>query len=192
MLFPVKGIGPQWVVGYFSAGFTLLLAGPLTMGFVTLILRGLGNLKVLWSPEAWPLLLGLILVVFAPFAVMSLFSFAGAAAADRLGGAASSAGRFGVNLARGAGRQGGNLARQTMQWAPIGRSNARPAGIPASGTRTAPAGRSDRSTRPSSRGKTGRSTVTVPQAPSQPPQTPPQTPVQPPAPPAPAAGRGAR
>ena len=188
MLFPVKGIGPQWVVGYFSAGFTLLLAGPLTMGFVTLILRGLGNLKVLWSPEAWPLLLGLILVVFAPFAVMSLFSFAGAAAADRLGGAASSAGRFGVNLARGAGRQGGNLARQTMQWAPIGRSNARPAGIPASGTRTAPAGRSDRSTRPSSRGKTGRSTITVSQAPSQPPQTP----VQPPAPPTPAAGRGAR
>ena len=191
MMFPVKSIGPQWVVGYFSAGFTLLLAGPLTMGFITLILRGLGNLKVLWSPEAWPLLLGLILVIFAPFAVMSLFSFAGAAAADRLGGAAANAGRFGMNMARGAGRHASGLGRQTMQWAPIGRSNARPAGVPASG-RTAPAGRSDRSS-PSSGGKTGTSTQSPTQSPKQPaPAGQPQTQPQNPAPTAPPAGRGGR
>lgn len=190
MMFPIKGIGPQWVVGYFSAGFTLLLSGPLTMGFVTLILRGLGNLKVLWSPEAWPLLLGLILVVFAPFAVMSLFSFAGASAADRLGGAAGNAGRFGMNMARGAGRQASNVGRQAMQWAPAGRSNARPAGVPANGgPKTAPAGRSDRSTGPNGGGKPGSSSTqkSTPQTPTQAPQT-----STPSAPSTPAAGRGSR
>lgn len=160
MMFPVKGIGPQWVIGYFSAGFTLLLAGPLTMGFVSLILRGLGNLTVLWSPEAWPLLLGLILVVFAPFAVMSLFSFAGAAAADRLGGAVGSAGRMGVSMGRSLGRGGGGAMRQAMRWAPAGRSNARPAGRggQSSGSRksTGKAGASRRgSTRPTSRANAG-------------------------------------
>lgn len=193
MMFPVKSIGPQWVVSYFSAGFTLLLAGPLTMGFITLILRGLGNLKVLWSAEAWPLLLGLILVIFAPFAVMSLFSFAGAAAADRLGGATANAGRFGMNMARGAGRQAAVLGRQTMQWSSIGRSNARPAGIPASG-RTTPAGRSDPNV-PGRGGKPGTSTVGAAPSPKTPTpagqtQTAPQTPTPAPAP-APA-GRGAR
>lgn len=195
MMFPVKSIGPQWVVAYFSAGFTLLLAGPLTMGFITLILRGLGNLKVLWSPEAWPLLLGLILVVFAPFAVMSLFSFAGASAADRLGSAAGNAGRFGVNTARGAGRQASGLGRQAMQWAPVGRSNARPAGLP-SGGRPSPAGRSDRRG-PSGGGKASSSASSPslsskPQAPAGQTQAQaqpkPQTPSSTPSP----AGRGGR
>jgi hypothetical protein len=144
MLFPVRGIGPQWVVGYFSAGFTLLLSGPLTMGFISLILRGLGNLSVLWSPEAWPLLLGLVLVVFAPFAVMSLFSFAGAAAADRLGGAAGNAARSGMNIARNAGRNVSGALGRTMRWSPAGRTNATPAGkggkTPA-GRQPGPAGR---------------------------------------------------
>ena len=190
MMFPVKSIGPQWVVGYFSAGFTLLLSGPLTMGFVTLILRGLGNLKVLWSPEAWPLLLGLLLVVFAPFAVMSLFSFAGASAADRLGGAAGNAGRMGMNMARGAGRQASSIGRQSMQWSPAGRSNARPAGVPASGgQKTSPAGRSDRSTGPNGGGKAGStsSQKSTPQTPTQAPQATPSS-----APSTPAAGRGSR
>ncbi|MFB8191375.1 hypothetical protein ACFC14_18810 [Microbacterium sp. NPDC055988] len=149
MLFGVKGIGQQWVIGYFSAAFTLLLSGPLTMGFVSLLMTGIGNLDVLWSPEAWPLLLGLVLVVFAPFAVMSMFSFAGAAAADRLGGAAGNAGRMGMNAARGAGRSGSGAIRQAMRWAPAGRTNPSAAGrkgqrsgMPSQG----PAGRSKTNT----------------------------------------------
>ena len=43
MLFPVRGIGPQWVVRYVSAVIVLLLTGPLTIGFVTLIINGLAR-----------------------------------------------------------------------------------------------------------------------------------------------------
>lgn len=145
MMFAVKNIGVQWVVRWASAGFTLLIAGPLTMGFVMLLFRGLGNLDVLWSPDAWPLLLGLVLTVFAPFAVMNLFSFAGAAAADGLGGAVGHAGRATSSAARSSGRAASTMARKT---ASVGRSGAnRPSGVLPNGQRGTerppPAGRSN-------------------------------------------------
>jgi hypothetical protein len=85
MIFPVRGIGPQWVVRYFSAVIVLLLTAPLTIGFVTLIVNGLASIDTIWNPQAWPLLVGLVMVAFAPFAVFGLFSFVGAVAADSLG-----------------------------------------------------------------------------------------------------------
>jgi len=101
MVFPVRGIGPQWVVRYVSAVAVLLLTGPLTIGFITLIINGLSTVKTIWDPRSWPLLIGLVLVAFAPFAIFGLFSFVGAVATDGVGsGAASHAGRMGSNAAR--------------------------------------------------------------------------------------------
>lgn len=85
MLYPVRAVGPQWVVRYVSAVVVLLLTGPLTIGFVTLIINGLARVRTIWDPQSWPLLIGLILVTFAPFAVFGLFSFVGAVAADSVG-----------------------------------------------------------------------------------------------------------
>jgi hypothetical protein len=59
--------------------------GPLTIGFVTLIINGLASVKTIWNPQSWPLIVGLVLVAFAPFAIFGLFSFAGAVAADGIG-----------------------------------------------------------------------------------------------------------
>ena len=42
-------------------------------------------MKTIWNPQSWPLLVGLVLVAFAPFAIFGLFSFAGAVAADSVG-----------------------------------------------------------------------------------------------------------
>ncbi|MFB8385588.1 hypothetical protein ACFC3F_00430 [Microbacterium sp. NPDC055910] len=101
MVFPIRGIGPQWVVRYASAVIVLLLTGPLTIGFVTLIINGLSTVKTIWDPQSWPLLFGLVLVAFAPFAIFGLFSFVGAAAADGIGSsAASHAGRITTSGAR--------------------------------------------------------------------------------------------
>uniref|UniRef100_UPI0037CB0819 hypothetical protein n=1 Tax=Mycolicibacterium sp. TaxID=2320850 RepID=UPI0037CB0819 len=69
MIFPVRGVGPQWIVRYVSAVVVLLLTGPLTIGFVTLIVNGLAGVKTIWDPQSWPLLIGLALVAFAPFAI---------------------------------------------------------------------------------------------------------------------------
>lgn len=105
MLFPVRGIGPQWVVRYVSAIVVLLLTGPLTIGFVTLIINGLATVKTIWDPRSWPLLIGLLLVAFAPFAVFGLFSFVGAVAADSVGSRLGSGASHGAaQAARGASR----------------------------------------------------------------------------------------
>ena len=101
MLFPVRGIGPQWVVRYVSAVVVLLLTGPLTIGFVTLIINGLAGVRTIWDPQSWPLLVGLVLVAFAPFAIFGLFSFVGAVAADGVG---SRLGSHGGRMAAGAAR----------------------------------------------------------------------------------------
>ncbi|KJL42365.1 hypothetical protein [Microbacterium trichothecenolyticum] len=85
MMFPVRRIGPDWVVRYVSAVAVLLLTGPLTIGFVTLIINGLAGVKTIWDPQSWPMLVGLVLVAFAPFAIFGLFSFVGAVAADGVG-----------------------------------------------------------------------------------------------------------
>jgi hypothetical protein len=105
MIFPVRRIGPQWVVRYVSAVVVLLLTGPLTIGFLTLIINGLARVKTIWDPQSWPLLVGLVLVAFAPFAIFGLFSFAGAVAADSLGSRLGSHGaRMTTNVARSAAR----------------------------------------------------------------------------------------
>lgn len=103
MVFPIRGIGPQWVVRYASAVVVLLLTGPLTIGFVTLIVNGLAGVSTIWDPQSWPLLVGLVLVAFAPFAIFGLFSFVGAVAADGVGsGAGSHAGQMASHAARSA------------------------------------------------------------------------------------------
>ncbi|WES65977.1 hypothetical protein P0L94_07860 [Microbacter sp. GSS18] len=137
MIFPVRGIGPQWVVRYVSAVVVLLLTGPLTIGFVTLIINGLSTVTTIWDPQSWPLLVGLVLVAFAPFAVFGLFSFVGAAAADSVGSAVGSR----------TGRMGGAAARSVVS-IPT-RVGSSPAGIPrgasaasAGGRGTGPTGRS--------------------------------------------------
>ena len=105
MLYPARAIGPQWVVRYVSAVVVLLLTGPLTIGFITLIINGLAGVKTIWDPQSWPLLIGLVLVAFAPFAVFGLFSFVGAVAADAVGSSVgSSAGRAASGAARSVSR----------------------------------------------------------------------------------------
>lgn len=117
MLFPVRGVGPQWVVRYVSAVTALLLTGPLTVGFVTLIVNGLATVKTIWDPQSWPLLIGLGLVAFAPFAIFGLFSFAGAVAADSVGS----------RLGSGASRVASNTARAAVRIP--SRMGASPAGV---------------------------------------------------------------
>jgi len=122
MLFPVRGVGPQWVVRYVSAVVALLLAGPLTNGFVALIVNGLADVDSIWDPQSWPLLVGLVLAAFAPLAVFSLFTFVGASATDSIGsGIGHTAGRMASSAARSIGRMPSRLAGM-------------PAGIPTSGT----------------------------------------------------------
>ncbi len=127
MLFPVRSIGPQWVVRYISALLVLLLTAPLTIGFVTLIINGLASMDSIWNPQAWPLLIGLVLVAFAPFAVFGLFSFVGAVTADATGS----------SLGSRAGRTASGAARSVMS-VPA-RIGASPAGV---ASRTGAASRS--------------------------------------------------
>lgn len=128
MLFPLRGVGPQWVVRYVSAVVALLLTGPLTIGFVTLIINGLAGVQTIWDPKSWPLLVGLVLVAFAPFAIFGLFSFAGAAAADSIGSSLGSRG------GRVASRAAGTVARIPS------RIGGLPSGIRPAGGTTAPSG----------------------------------------------------
>ncbi|WP_442574877.1 hypothetical protein ACSBPH_13730 [Microbacterium sp. F51-2R] len=152
MLFPVRGIGPQWVVRYVSAVVVLLLTGPLTIGFVTLIINGLASVKTIWNPQSWPLIIGLVLVAFAPFALFGLFSFAGAVAADGVG---SRLGSHGGRMATGAARSAARIPT---------RLGALPSGI-------RPAGNRPGSPTPSPKPATTRSTSTTPRGASTPAQT---------------------
>jgi hypothetical protein len=122
MLFPVRSIGSQWVIRYVSAVVALLLTGPLTIGFLALIVDGLAGVKTIWDPRSWPLLLGLVMVSFAPFAVFSLFSFIGGAAVDAVGS------RIGAGGARGANSVARGLTRMPS------RVSSHPAGRPSSGS----------------------------------------------------------
>ena len=153
MLFPVRTLGPQWVTRYVSALVALLLTGPLTIGFLALIVNGLAGIETIWDPRAWPLLIGLVMVVFAPFAVFGMFSFVTSAAVDAVGsriggGAARSAGTAARGLttlpmrvgsvpagraggaATGSGRSAPHPTR--MSATPAARSTAQPAAATAS------------------------------------------------------------
>lgn len=156
MLFPVRGVGPQWIVRYVSAVAVLLLTGPLTVGFVTLIINGLASVRTIWDPQSWPLLVGLVLVAFAPFAIFGLFSFVGAVAADGIGG------RIGASAGRGATTAGRSAVQipTRLGSAPAG---AAPASVRAlAGGRAAPAPSSSPSSSSSPSGTTSPSGATGP------------------------------
>jgi len=178
MLYPVRAVGPQWVIRYVSAVVVLLLTGPLTIGFMRLIINGLASVRTIWDPQSWPLLIGLILVTFAPFAVFGLFSFVGAVTADAVGS----------RLGSGASHAASKAARSASHVP--SRIAAMPAGTGARGAssgsrRSAPTSRSSSGTterspagQPSSGSKTSNATTTipVPQATAQAPtNTPPST-----------------
>ncbi|WP_243076401.1 hypothetical protein [Microbacterium sp. SS28] len=132
MLYPVRAVGPQWVVRYVSAVVVLLLTGPLTIGFVTLIVNGLAAVRTIWDPQSWPLLIGLVLVAFAPFAVFGLFSFVGAVAADSVGSRVGSGAR---QAASGAARSASRIPSRigaTPAGVPLGSPKAGSTGGPAS------------------------------------------------------------
>lgn len=90
MLFPLRTIGKQWVVGYVSAFAATLLTGPLMMSLLAFATSGLKSVNSLWDPAIWPFMLAMIVICFAPLAVFGLFSFAGGSVID---GAAAGAGR---------------------------------------------------------------------------------------------------
>jgi hypothetical protein len=137
MMFPLRGIGPQWVVRYVSAVVVLLLTGPLTVGFVMLIINGLAGVKTIWDPQSWPLLIGLVLVAFAPFAIFGLFSFVGAVAADGLGSRLGAhGGRMAANAARSAVRIPSRVGGLPAGIRPGGSSSSPPRTSPASASRT--------------------------------------------------------
>lgn len=177
MMFPIRTIGPQWVVRYVSAVVVLLLTGPLTIGFITLIINGLSGVQTIWDPQSWPLLVGLVLVAFAPFAIFGLFSFVGAAAADSVGSSVGGA----------VSRAGSSATRQVM--AIPSRMGASPAGVLAGGGRggslggqsagtasrtgaargaTSPAGRASSSPRPNRPAAQTSTPAAAPAAPASP------------------------
>lgn len=181
MLFPVRGLGPQWVVRYVSAVAVLLLTGPLTVGFVTLIINGLASVRTIWDPQSWPLLVGLVLVAFAPFAIFGLFSFVGAVAADGIGGRiGSSAGRVATNAGRSAvqiptrlGSAPAGVAPASVRALAGGRSTTS-ASMSPSGTSgpSGPAGKSAASASPSTPPQQTQSATPTPATPSRPERSP--------------------
>ncbi|WP_336624987.1 MULTISPECIES: hypothetical protein [unclassified Microbacterium] len=90
MLFPLRTIGKQWVVGYVSAFAATLITGPLMMSLLAFTTSGLRSVNSLWDPAIWPFMIAMIVICFAPLAVFGLFSFAGGSVID---GAAAGAGR---------------------------------------------------------------------------------------------------
>lgn len=153
MLFPLRRIGPDWVIRYISAVLTLLLTGPLTIGFVSLILHGLAGVKTIWDPAAWPLVVGLAAVALAPFAIFGLFSFLGGVAVDSIGS------RMGTTTARA----GSNAARTIIRMPT--RLSSSPAGQSAARGPT-PAGRGPTGGPSSPRQPAGASPSTAPSTPT--------------------------
>lgn len=115
MLFPTS-IGRQWAIRYWSAVLALLLTTPLTLGLLSLVVSGVGNVDTLWSIQAIPFGIGLSMIAFAPFAAFNLFSFATTAASDAVGA------RLGVGATRHAGRAVTTAASATQS--AVGRSAA--------------------------------------------------------------------
>ncbi len=85
MIFPMRGIGKEWVNRYLSSLAVLLISGPLILSLLSFTLDGMSMVRSLWDPRIWPFVLGMLLIVVAPFAVFSLFSFAGGMASDAVG-----------------------------------------------------------------------------------------------------------
>lgn len=110
MLFPMR-IGRQWITNYWAAVLALLLTTPLTIGLLMLILNGVGKVDSMWSIQAFPLGIGMIMIAVAPMAAFSLFSFAGQAAGDAIGSRMGSSTTRGASM--GAGKVGSLAQRST-------------------------------------------------------------------------------
>jgi hypothetical protein len=175
MLFPVRGIGPQWVVRYVSAVAVLLLTGPLTIGFVTLVINGLASVKTIWNPQSWPLIIGLVLVAFAPFALFGLFSFAGAVAADGVGSRLGShGGRMATGAARAAARIPTRLGALPSGVRPTAnRPNSPASSLKPATTRSTSASSPHGASTPTQTHSTASTTQRSAQAPARPASTPP-------------------
>ncbi|TFD50734.1 hypothetical protein E3T43_18040 [Cryobacterium sp. Hh7] len=163
MLFPMK-IGVQWVIRWFSAVIALILTTPLTLGFLMLVLKGFAEVDSMWSIQALPLGLGMIMIAFAPVAVFSLFSFIGAGATSAIDNIAS---RGGATA-----KQSGGRAARSLSSAVASRTAAvrrRAPSAPSSGgptPRTSP-GRNPSATKPTpSASKPAGQPATAPAGPS--------------------------
>jgi len=163
MLFPMR-IGRQWVARYVAAVLALMLTTPLTIGFLMLVLRGIGKVQNLTDFQAIPLGIGMIMIGFAPLAIFGLFSFVGESVGD---GAASLGAQRATRVAtsstktimRGMGQVGRTGARASLPAAAsvaavsaakssVGRSisTAAPTAISPAGTAAAAASRTSPST----------------------------------------------
>ncbi|WP_134475568.1 PT domain-containing protein [Cryobacterium sp. Sr8] len=115
MLFPMK-IGVHWVIRWFSAVIALILTTPLTLGFLMLVLKGFAEVDSMWSIQALPLGLGMIMIAFAPVAVFGLFSFVGQGATSAIDNIASRGGSTA--------KQGGSRAARSLSSAVASRTAA--------------------------------------------------------------------
>jgi hypothetical protein len=151
MLFPMK-IGVQWVIRWFSAVIALILTTPLTLGFLMLVLKGFAEVDSMWSIQALPLGLGMIMIAFAPVAVFGLFSFVGQGATSAIDNIASrggstakqSGGRAARSLSSAVASRTAAVRRRAQGAAPSGggpapRAQSGPARNTATHTPTAPA-----------------------------------------------------
>ena len=129
MLFPMK-IGVQWVIRWFSAVIALILTTPLTLGFLMLVLKGFAGVDSMWSIQAIPLGLGMIMIAFAPVAVFSLFSFVGQGATSAIDNIAS---RGGSTAKQGGGRAARSLSSAVASRTAATRRRAQANPAPSSG-----------------------------------------------------------
>ncbi|OAZ41475.1 hypothetical protein A9Z40_02015 [Microbacterium arborescens] len=150
MLFPIRSVGRTWVTAYVSAVAALLLTGPLMLSLFRFLGNGLSTVSSIWDPAIWPYMLGMIIVCFAPFAVFTLFSFAGGSVID--------------GAAAGVGRGAASMAGRVTRSIPKPRVGTPPAGGGGSGGGTA--GRATRTAKGAAGGGGGSSIPKGPTAPS--------------------------
>lgn len=110
MMAPVRP-GRQVIATWAAAVLALLLTKPLTLGLIALILNTGTGLTSLWTPEAMPLLFGLVLSLFMPFLAFSLFDFVGTQAAGATEGVGRSMASSGIRGGQTASRQVGAAMR---------------------------------------------------------------------------------
>lgn len=197
MMSPDSTLGKEMVTRYFAALTALILCGPLMMSLLAFILDGLASAPSIYDSQAWPFLIAMVLMGFAPFAIFALFSFAGGVAVDE---AAGRGGMRAAGAARATTRGARNMVTSMKHKVGASRVGQRPAGVapsgsgaatPVTGRRSKPASPNGQNSSPTS---TSRGSVSTPKpVPSRPaPPLPPRTSAPPPVSPPPGAGGGAR
>lgn len=101
MALPIRP-GAEWATRYASAILALLLTTPLTLGFLAFLLRSYAGVESLWSIQALPLTMGMLLVGFLPFAVFGLFSFASGQALQAIDNVGQRGGQVAQGMTRSA------------------------------------------------------------------------------------------